>query len=64
MTTNEAPQGQSSIPAPMPSAVAVIPVANPSKEAWDDAWKKAQREVWLYSTDTKFLESLKAKMNK
>jgi hypothetical protein len=64
MATNETPQGQSSIPAPTPSAVAAIPVANPSKETWDDAWMKAQQRVWAYSTDTKFLEGLKAKMNK
>jgi hypothetical protein len=64
MTTNETPQGQSSVPAPTPSAVAAIPVANPGKETWDDAWMKAQRKVWVYSTDIMFLEGLKAKMNK
>jgi hypothetical protein len=64
MATDETRQGQNSVPAPTPSAVAAIPVANPSKETWDDAWMKAQRKVWVYSTDTMFLESLKAKMNK
>jgi hypothetical protein len=64
MTANETPQGQNSVPTPTPGAVTAIPIANASKETWDDAWMKAQRKVWAYSTDTKFLEGHKAKVNK
>ena len=66
MTTNKTPQGQNSVPAPTLSAVAAMPVDNPSKVtvSWADFWMKAQGKVWVYSTDTMFLEGLKAKMNK
>jgi hypothetical protein len=60
MAMDQTPHGQSARD-PAPTAVDGIPVADPELTVnLADAWMKAQRRVWTYSTGSQFLESLKA----